>query len=357
MSPRWRPLLVVLACVAVFGGLRLLRARGQQPPVQTQRDVQRDEGLPVELAEVVREPLQRQVRVFGTVRGSDQSEVVVPSPNILEKLHVSVGDEVRKGTVLARMRAVSVSPLGYPYGPARARKEALEADRERYADLHEQGAITEQQWDHFQAEYEAAMADFRAARATVQVESPIHGTVTRIDFDEGQMVPNDRPLLQVARLDPALADFMVEPTDIALVREDHPVKAESPAIPEATFSGTVAVRSLGALPVTGQYRVTVRFENPERQLLPGYPLRARIQLGNPEPVLSIPREAVVHREDRQGTWVADEGEVARFVPLEGVRIVGERAAVEGDLTPGDRVVTLGADRIVSDGQPLRPVDE
>ena len=83
------------------------------------------------------------------------------------------------------------------------------------------------------------------------------------------MVPNDRPLMQVASIDPVIVELMAEAADLPWLQEGQQVALTSSALPHQRFSGTVNQRSLGAYPVLNQFRVVVTIPNPDHLLLPG----------------------------------------------------------------------------------------
>ena len=356
MKAWFRALLFMFCCVALFVSLRILRAESDEAPTPSQHDLQLAHGVPVELTPAQLRPVIRAITLYGAVRGSEQSEVVATSPNILAKLHVSVGDQVRKGQQLATMRTISLSPLGYPYEPLEVQHQALQAELARMAPLHDQGAITDQQFDQLQAQADAAQAQLDSAKAAVFITAPIAGVVTRIDFRPGEMVPNDRPLMQVARLDPVVLELMVEASDVALIDAGMAVRVTSSALPGRTFEGLVVERSLGAYPVINQFRVRVQVPNPDQLLLPGYPVEAAVQAGSAQPVLAVPRGALVEHEGSVGVWVLGPEGTARRVPVQPGVHDDAWAAVQGQLQPGDRVVTLGQQHIAHPGQPLIVVE-
>lgn len=356
MKGWFRAVLFLVACLALFASLRILRAQSEQAPTPSQQDLQLSNGVPVELTSAELRPVTRSITLFGTVRGVDQAEVVATSPNILVKLHVGVGDQVRKGQQLATMRTVSLSPLGYPYEPLDVQHQALQAELERMAPLLEQGAITDQQFDQLQARADAAQAQLDSAKAAVFITAPIAGLVTRIDFRPGEMVPNDRPLMQVARIDPVVLELMAEASDVALIERGMVVRVQSSALPGQDFEGTVVERSLGAYPVINQFRVRVEIPNPDLHLLPGFPVEAAVQAGSAEPVLAVPSAALVQDDGGISVWTISADGRAQRVPVQP-GIQGDRwAAVAGQLAPGDPVVTLGQQHIVHDGQPLIVVE-
>ncbi len=345
-----------VCCLAVFAALRVLRAADEELPAPSQGDLQARHGVPVEVASAQLRRVNRSVVLYGTARGAEQAEVIATSPNILQRLHVAVGEPVRRGQLLASMRSVSLSPLGYPYEPLKVQHEALQAELDRLRPLYDQGAVTRQQLEQLEAQAQAAEAQFDSAKAAVSITAPIAGTVTRIDFQPGQMVPNDRPLMQLARIDSLLLEFMVEATDVAHIAEGMDVQVRASALPDRVFEGRVVERSLGAYPVINQFRVRVELPNPDLALLPGFPVEATVLAGSAEPVLAVPRRALVEQGEQVALWVVDQQGLSRQVVVApGVRD-DSWVAVQGELSAGDRVVTLGQRFLDRDGQPLIVVD-
>jgi membrane fusion protein, multidrug efflux system len=352
----FRALLFFVACLAAFASLRMLRAQSEEAPTPSQQDLQASHGVPVEVTAAELRPVSRSLTLYGTVQGVEQSEVVATSPNILAKLHVAVGDQVRRGQQLATMRTVSLSPLGYPYEPLEVQHQALQAELERMRPLLEQGAITDQQFDQLQARADAAQAQLDSAKAAVFITAPISGTVTRIDFRPGEMVPNDRPLMQVARIDPVVLELMAEASDVALIRQGMTVQLRSSALSGQLFTGTVVERSLAAYPVLNQFPVRVEVPNPDQRLLPGYPVEASVLAGSGEPTLAVPRRAVVEGDQGAAVWVADADSKARRVSVRPGVHDDVWVAVQAELQPGDAVITLGQQQLQRTGQLVVVVD-
>lgn len=342
-----------LAAITVIG---VLRAEREKAPVPTQRDLDRAQGVPVEIAAVERTEVARQIRLFGTLEGREQAEVIVATPNLLRKVHVEVGQEVRRGQLLASMSDTALSPMGFRVGPLTAQYEAAQADLERVEALHAEGGVTDQQLEHARAQFDAARADYESALASIRITAPIAGTVTRVDYRAGDMVPNDRPLLQVADIEAVVAELMAESVDVASIEVGQAVEVRTAALPGRVFRGTVTERAMGAYPVLNQFRVRVEVPNAGHELLPGYPVEVTVQAGAGEPVLAVPRGAVVGGEDGAAVWVAGEGDVARRVPVVTGVFDDHRIEVLGELDEGDRVVTNGQVRIEGDGTRLLVLD-
>jgi len=94
--------------------------------------------------------------------------------------------------------------------------------------------------------------------------------------------------------------------------------------------------------LTGTGTAVIRIPNTDGMLHPGAPATARLRLDVRRNVLIVPDSALVLAGDSSAVFVVAADSVAhqRMVLL-GVRS-GHRVEVEGDLKPGDRVVTAGA---------------
>lgn len=341
--------------LAVIVTLRVIRAESDPAPAPTQADLQALNGVPVETAEVGLGQITQRVKLFGVLEGAKQSEIIVTTPNLLQRVLVEVGDEVRNGSQLASMRDVALSPLGFRYEPLKAQHEATQADLARIESLHREGAVTDQQVDHARAMANAARADYESAVASIRITSPIAGTVTRIDFREGEMVPNDRPLMQVADIDTVVVDLMAESVDMGAIEVDQEVMVTTLALPDRTFTGRVVERSMAAYPVINQFRVRVAIPNPDHLLLPGYPVQAEVLAPSKRETLIVPADALTQWEGQPVVWTVGPDATAQAVPVEPGQRAGGLVAVAGDLDEGQDVVTMGKDHIQRPGVALTVV--
>lgn len=352
-----RAIASVALALAVIGALRVIRAEREHAPVPTQTDLHALNGVPVETATVAEGQLVQRVKLFGVLEGSHQSEIIVATPNLLQRVHVEVGDEVRNGSHLASMRDVALSPLGFRHQPLKAQHDAAQADLARIESLHREGAVTDQQVEHARAMANAARADYESAVASIRITSPIAGTVTRIDYRPGEMVPNDRPLMQVADIDTVMVDLMAESVDVAMIEEGQEVEVTTLALPDRTFIGTVVERSMAAYPVINQFRVRVSVPNPDHRLLPGYPAQAEVLTRSHESSLIVPVDALTEWDGQPTVWTIAGDGTALAVPVEPGQRSDGAVAVQGALVPGQRIVTMGKEHIASQGAPLQVIGQ
>ena len=94
----------------------------------------------------------------------------------------------------------------------------------------------------------------------------------------------------------------------------------------------------------------------EEQVFPvGQTLRISIPTSNSREVLSVPRDALVLRPEGQSIFIVDANNQARQVSVTTGAGSGDRIEVLGAVSPGDRVVIRGNERL-QPGQTVSVMD-
>lgn len=358
--PAWA--LVALAGVAIAG------CRGEAPAAAAPGPVE------VGVITLAPEPVTRLRELPGRTSPYRVAEVRARVNGIVLERLFEEGTDVKEGQPLFR-----IDPL--PYQAARdsaqanlARAVATEASRRllagRYEELLETNAVSKQEYDDATASFKAATADVAAARAALQaaridlgytrIASPIAGRIGRSEVTEGAYVQQGQATLlaTVQQLDPIYVDLTQasaeglrlqrqlesgelvrsgEGAKVRLVLEDGTVYAEE---------GTLLFSGVTVNPSTGSITLRALFPNPGKQLLPGMFVRARLEEGTTPEALLVPQVAL--RRDSQGNasvWVVGEGDKAELRQVEAPRAYGNRWQVTRGLSPGDRVVVEGVQKI------------
>jgi multidrug efflux system membrane fusion protein len=109
-------------------------------------------------------------------------------------------------------------------------------------------------------------------------------------------------------------------------------------------------------PHTGTIRARARFDGGGR-LVPGLFARIRVQTGAPTPALLIDEESVLVDQDRTYVYVIDAQNRAlrKNVEVGRVQDDGLRVVTKG-LSPNDRVIVHGVQKVFAPGMPVRPVE-
>jgi len=280
------------------------------------------------------------------------------------KVHVDVGQDVKKGALLAMLHSVDLGVAEGDYLKAGARLHEAELAHLRAKDLYENKAVSLAELQKREAAMKTARAEVREAqnrlqllgvptdeinrldreltiKADMPLRAPFDGRVITRNITRGEVVETEQKLFTVANLTNVWVIGNVPEKDVRFIRKDQKVSVVLAAYPHAIFSGTITYVGdmLDSATRTMSLRVTV--PNPDRLLKPEmFAIISVLATSSPD-VLSVPLAAVqdgplgktvfVQRESgvfepRTVKLGNEEGDVVRV--LEGVK-AGEQVATRG----------------------------
>lgn len=261
---------------------------------------------------------------------------------------------------------------------ARAAVTAAQLTADRYKTLVEARAVSRQDYDNAVATLLQDQADVAAGEASVRsaeinlaytkVYSPIGGRTGRSAVTEGALViaQQTTSLVTVTQLDPVYVD-LTQPS-ATLLRLKRELAAgqmrrlegnRTPArliLEDGTSYGTEGTLQFSEVTVdqgTGSVTLRAIFPNPDGLLLPGMFVRATIEEGVREGAILAPQQGITHAPDGSATALIvgnDDKVDARRVVLD--RALGDQWLVTRGLSPGDRLIVAGVQRIKAGMQVL-----
>jgi membrane fusion protein (multidrug efflux system) len=357
--------IVTLAVVAVVV-VRIVQASRPAEPTLDVTEIRQQAGIPVEVAQATVGPLEVRRSFTGTVRGIRSATVRARTADQILEIPVRVGQRVAEGEVVLRQ-----SSQGSQSSVLQAEAAHAQAVRtvERLRPLHEQGAISNQDWDNAQTALSVAEANLQAARRAIVLTSPIDGVVTDILETPGSFPGSGDPLMRISDLSRVQVLLGVSPGQ----REELRV-GQRALLPARVGEGAVTRIALQADPETRLIEVEVTFPgsvaatgNARRgdsgsgtsgeasapaapPLVPSTLATVELVVGARDSTLTIPAAAL----QDGSVWVLDAESVAHARPVRvGLQGNGSVEILEG-LEAGDQVVTAGAS-LLSDGVRTRVV--
>ena len=184
-----------------------------------------------------------------------------------------------------------------------------------------------------------ASLENRETMAVYTVSAPLAGTVISKDLALGESAGPDKVLFEVADLSSVWADISIFPKYQHLVRKGMPV--EFIAHDGHTARGKVKYISPIISPETRTFTARCVLEGADEDFTPGAFVRARIEVETIEAAVVVPREAVQTLEGETVVFIpADPGFQTQVVAL---GLAGEHhVEIKAGLHPGDSYVAAGA---------------
>ncbi len=366
-KPRSRLRPIFLLGIAVLLGLGIYRITGT---LLAPRELGRGKETapqPVGVATIGTGDIKVVVTALGTVTPIATVTVMTQVNGQLLEVGFKEGQSVKKGDFLAQIDPRPFQLAEAQYEGQLVHDQGLldqaKMDLIRYQTLAKQNSIARQtaedqvfivKQDEGAVKTDQAQIDAQKLNLIyARIVSPIDGRVGLRLVDPGNYVQttNTTGLAVIAQMHPITVIFVVPEDDIpeimAAMRAGRALEVTAYDRANVTPLSVGKVEALDSQidPTTGTVKLRANFDNLDDKLFPNQFVNARLLIKTLRGVVTVPSNAVQH--GAPGTYVyvvgTDDTVSARTVnlgPLDGAMF-----AVNAGLSPGDRVVVDGADRL------------
>ena len=235
---------------------------------------------------------------------------------------------------------------------ATLRVAEAQVDNDRYAISAAEAAVKQAQ---------AALDTARINLAYTTITAPISGRIGKSVVTDGAIVTAYQPmaLASIQQLDPIYVDVTQSTAEVLRLKrrlEDGRLNRDGANQDKVTLlledgtvypqQGELQFRDISVDSTTGSVILRAVFPNPTGTLLPGLFVRAVVKEGVNSHAILVPQQAV--SRDPKGTPMAmvvdEQGKVSqRILTLD--RAIGDKWFVTSGLTPGDRVIIEGMQKV------------
>ncbi|MBI4644177.1 MAG: efflux RND transporter periplasmic adaptor subunit, partial [Deltaproteobacteria bacterium] len=305
------------------------------------------QSMGVRTAKAEVRPLARTIRAVGIVNYDERRLAIVTTKinGWVDRLYVKVtGEPIRKGQPLISIYSPELVATQKEYllalknlktmekGPfpelGDSAKRLVEASRRRL-----------EYWDIPRRQIET-LQKTGEVKKDLTLSSPVNGIVIKRMVTQGQMVQAGMPLLEVADLSEVWIDGDVYEYELPWVKVGQHAEVTLAYIPGETFHGKVQYIYPYLKGSTRTARVRLSFPNPGLKLKPEMYGQVFIHAPLPQPVVTVPSEAILDSGEKQLVFIAlGKG---RFEPREvkvGVEGDDSLREVTAGLKGGEEVVT------------------
>jgi len=335
----------------------------------------------VTVAIPAQQSVTRYLEATGNTAAVNSADLVARVSGFIQEINYQDGALVKKGALLftiepepykVKLEQAQAAEVG-----ARSALKQAQAAFERQAELVGRQAATQANYDQALATRDGSQSTLTQAEANTRlaalnfeyahVTAPFDGIVTARQVSVGQFVGTSPTVLAtIIQLDPIYVNFNVSEQDVLRVRADMarrgltpedlkkvPVEVGLQSETGYPHRGTLDYASPSVNPSTGTLPVRAVFQNANRLLLPGYFVRVRVPVGEPQNALLVPDSAIGSDQGGRYILVVDKDDVVEQRKVEIGPRVDELRVVESGLNPQDRVVVAGVLRAIP-GQKVDP---
>lgn len=360
------------------------------------------EPLAIAASVVESRPIERFLRVTGSLLPDEQAEVSAESAGRVVETPVERGSRVSQGTVLARIAPAETSaqlleaeanaaqlearlgltsaePFAVTQVPdvknARAALDFAEAEFARIGSLLEQRVVSQSEYDQRRTQVEAARQQYQmaqnvaqqsyrsleAARARVAlarkasadtvIRAPFAGQVAERLVSIGDYVTRGARVATVVRIDPMRIELTVPEQSVSLIKVGQPVRVAVEAYPGESFDATVRYVSPSLRADQRALTVEAIAKNADGRLKPGLFATALIQQPVSTPALLVPATAIETVAGTSRLYVVKADKVEERIVTPG-ETIGQQVEITTGLSKGESVAADPKGRL-SDGALVR----
>jgi multidrug efflux system membrane fusion protein len=332
----------------------------------------RSNAAPVRVTVVEQRDMAVVERSLGTVVANTLVQLSARVQGTLERANFREGQFVKKGDLLFQ-----IDPR--PFQAALAQAEAIYRrdqaqlknalrDKQRYATLRQQGAISVQQSDTSDTNADVVAANVAADKAAMdmarlnldysQIRSPVDGKTGPILVQPGNMISSSNgataALVTIAEVRPIKISFTLPQSELPRIQarqQTQPLRATLDVRDHTgnVLSAPVDFTSNIVSNQSGTIELRATFPNADLSLVPGQLVNVTVQLNDIPHALVVPRDAVNDSPTGSFVFVVKNGKAAQ-TSVEVLTDDGTNAAIAGSgVAAGDTVVVEGQLRVTPGG--------
>jgi len=389
---RWALAMVVLALAAagVYGFLHLNGAKQAHSEVssQSRKGLDRYTPTPAEWASLTIEPVNERVFRAETVTegkiavDEDRSTPVFsPYAGRVMKLLVRPGDSVTQRQPLFVIEAGDTVQAQNDFiaamtglNKAKSALDLAQIQHKRAKDLFEGKAVPLKDYQQAEATLIQAQNDLRSTETALEASrnklrilgltdeaistfqekgridpnttifSPIKGTVVQRKVGPGQYVNSGAsdPVFVIGDLSTVWLTAFVRETDASKVSVGQEIAFNVLALPGHPLTTRIDYVAAAIDPATRRLLVRATIDNKDGLLKPEMFANVTIYSAGDHPALGVPKQALIYEGGQVRVWVAHEDKSIELRQIKTGLSNGDLVEVEGNLKPGEQIVTKGS---------------
>jgi len=303
--------------------------------------------IPVKVVKAESKQYTPYVNLSGNAFADREANLGAALPGRVEKIYFPAGSKVKKGDLL-------VSLSGELYTQALVEFNAIEKDYERVSRLNEKGSVSDLDFDHIKAKYDASKARVEMMKKNVEIIAPFSGTIVEYLVQEGENYffnlnldpgySTTSGILRLMKLDPIQIEVEVNEKDLSKVTKGQKALLTFDAVPGTVFNGKVSAIKPVLSTLTHTATVRVELENGSGTIKPGMFANVKLELDALEAVY-VPLNALYRQQGTPDDYLfVVDGERVIRQKVEKIFSDAEWVGVKG-INAGASVVTSGKEKL------------
>ncbi|APZ45350.1 efflux transporter periplasmic adaptor subunit [Polaribacter reichenbachii] len=291
--------------------------------------------------------------VSGKIQATNSADLSTRIMGFVTKVHVNVGDKVRKGQLLVSINNTDLqakkAQVNAGITQAQTAFTNAEKNYNRFKNLMASNSISQKEMDDMTANYQMAKAGLESAKQMKNeinaqftysnITAPFSGVITSKNIEEGDMANPGMPLISLETPNNFEVIAMVPETEISQIKKGTNVNVLVKAIGK-TVQGKVSEVSSSAKNTGGQFLVKITLAKTDDSILSGmfatvqFPLERK----SASSMVLIPTEALVKNGQLSGVYTVSTSNTALLRWLRLGRTYGDKVEVLSGLNADEAYI-------------------
>ena len=291
--------------------------------------------------------------VSGKIQSKNSADLSTRMMGYVDKVHVNVGDKVRKGQLLVSINNADLqakrAQVNAGITQATAAFNNAQKDYKRFKNLFAEQSASQKELDDMTANYEMAKARLESANQMKNevnaqfvysnITAPFSGTITSKNVETGNMANPGVPLISIETPGNFEVMAMVPETEISEIKNGTTVDVLVKSINQ-TLKGRVTEVSTSAKNTGGQYLVKIDLNKTDANILSGMftTVQFPVEKNAISELVLISKKAIVTNGQLCGVYTVSQSNTAILRWLRLGRTYGNQVEVLSGLNVNETYI-------------------
>ena len=191
------------------------------------------------------------------------------------------------------------------------------------------------------------------AKDKLVLKSPVSGTITTKNFNEGEMISQQQPAFIISSQDVLQIDLKVTQADIGKFKQGDTVDV---AIEGENVEGTIKYVPAVIDKNTSLYTVEVIIDNSGNKFREGLSVEVSVSIEKESNAITIPKKAVFEEDGEEYVYIVSPDNIAIKTSVETGIVTDKTIEIKSGVGTSDTVI-IGGLNTITDGTKIFPVEK
>ncbi len=304
------------------------------------------ETIAVKLIPIKEQSAVSNIQASGLLATENEAHLSFKIGGIIENIFVKEGEIVRKGQLLATLKSTEIAA---GVEQVKLSIDKAQRDYQRALNLYKDSVTTLEQLQNAKTGLDIAKQGYQQATFNQQyskIYAPADGFIVKKIGNTGELATSGTPVIVMNIVSGASKWILkagVPDKEWAIIETGNKADVRFDAFPGKIFPAIVSKRSLAADPVSGSFQIELQINPGHQQPAAGMFGRATIFPDRPQTGCSIPYEALLEANGKQGfVFVSDDKKTVRRIPVTISEIKENVVYISHGLEGHSYIITAGS---------------